>query len=360
MQINDLIIYIMILFMIVGAIDRIFGNKLGYGKKFEEGIMAMGSLGLSMIGIICLSPVIANFLNPIISPLYNFFGIDPGLFPGTILANDMGGYSLGIELAHSKEGGYLGGLILSATLGATLSFSIPVSMGMIKKEDEKYLSKGILAGIITVPFGCFLGGLVAGFNIKFLILNLIPTFILTIILGILLFKYPKKIASGFLIFGKIITILITIGFALESIRVLTGIVIINNMISALEAGETVCKIAMVLSGAFPLVYFITNIFKKFLIKIGNILDVNENSVAGFIACLAHNIPMLALVKDMDPKGKIMNIAFSVSGAFVFGSHLGFTAGIEKSMVVPVIVAKLSGGFLAMFVGNLLYKLEKNN
>lgn len=29
---------------------------------------------------------------------------------------------------------------------------------------------------------------------------------------------------------------------------------------------------------------------------------------------------------MNPKGKILNVAFAVSAAFVFGDHLGFAAG----------------------------------
>ena len=57
----------------------------------------------------------------------------------------------------------------------------------------------------------------------------------------------------------------------------------------------------------------------------------------------------------------MNIAFSVSGAFVLGSHLGFTAGVNKDMVFPIIVTKLVGGISAIFVAVYLYnKDEKMN
>lgn len=41
-SINEIILYIMIVFMVVGAVDKIFGNKFGYGEKFDEGFMAMG------------------------------------------------------------------------------------------------------------------------------------------------------------------------------------------------------------------------------------------------------------------------------------------------------------------------------
>ena len=38
--------YIMVVFMIIGAVDHVIGGKLGLGEQFEEGIMAMGSLAL--------------------------------------------------------------------------------------------------------------------------------------------------------------------------------------------------------------------------------------------------------------------------------------------------------------------------
>ena len=42
-SINSAIVFIMMIFMLVGAIDKIAGNKRGYGEKFDEGFNAMGS-----------------------------------------------------------------------------------------------------------------------------------------------------------------------------------------------------------------------------------------------------------------------------------------------------------------------------
>ena len=90
MGINEIIIYIMVLFMAIGAIDKCIGNKFGYGEKFEEGIMAMGALALSMVGIVSLAPVLANILKPVVGPVYAALGADPAMFATTLLANDMG------------------------------------------------------------------------------------------------------------------------------------------------------------------------------------------------------------------------------------------------------------------------------
>lgn len=357
MSINNFIIYIMLFFMLVGSIDRILGNPLGYGKKFEEGIMTMGTLALAMLGIISFSPVIANILKPVITPFYTILGADPAMFAGTILANDMGGYILSQELGNSYQSSLFSGLFLSATMGTTLSFSIPVAFGIIDKKDHEFLSKGVLAGTSTIPFGCFIGGLTAHFELKMIILNLIPIILFTLLICWTLIKFPEKISYGFFIIGKLIFAITTIGLSLEIIEVLSGVVIIKNMLPLSEGIKTVGSIAITLAGAFPMLHFMTKVLTKPLIYVGRLFNINEKSTAGLIATLAHNIPMFNLLKEMDNRGKLLCIAFSVSGAFTFGSHLGFTAGIDKSLVFPVIITKLSGGISAMFVANYIYIKE---
>ena len=77
MSINEIIVYGMVVFMALGAVDRILGNRFGLGEKFEEGVMAMGSLALAMIGIICLAPVLASLLRPVVVPIYTFLQAAP-------------------------------------------------------------------------------------------------------------------------------------------------------------------------------------------------------------------------------------------------------------------------------------------
>ena len=103
MSIDVIIIYIMVIFMIIGGIDKCLGNKFGYGEKFEEGIMAMGSLAVAMVGIISLAPVLANVLKPVIEPIYTMLGADPSMFATTLLANDMGGAPLALSMAKDPQ-----------------------------------------------------------------------------------------------------------------------------------------------------------------------------------------------------------------------------------------------------------------
>ncbi len=300
MSINEIIVYLMVLFMALGAVDRIIGNRFGLGEKFEEGILAMGSLALAMIGIICLAPVLASLLRPVVVPVYQFLGADPAMFAGTILANDMGGAPLARELALTQEAGQFGGLIVGSMLGPTIVFTIPVGLGIIKAEDRPHLATGVLAGVVTVPIGSFVGGLAAGFPLSMVLRNLIPIVLIAVLIALGLFLIPGGMVKGFQVFGKIIVIIITIGLAAAIIQELTPLTLIPGMNPISDGVEIVGDIAIVLAGAFPLVYVITKVFRRPLMKLGGLLGMNDVAAAGMVATLANNIPMFQMMGGFSP------------------------------------------------------------
>ena len=354
---DKVILWLMAVFMVLGALDRIFGSRFGLGKQFEEGILAIGALALSMLGILALAPVLARLLKPILVPVYGFLGADPAMFAGTILANDMGGAPLAYELAQTQEAAQFGGLIIGSMLGATVVFIIPVALGIIREEDRPALAKGILAGVVTIPVGAFLGGLTAGFSVGMLLRNLVPIVLFAALIALGLWRFEKAMIRGFLGFGKGVLAVITVGLAAAVFSELTGVTLIPGMAPLSEGIEVVAQIGFVLAGAFPLVYGITKVFRKPLMKLGGLLGMNDIAAAGMVASLANVIPMFGMMKDMDRRGKVVNVAFAVSAAFVFGDHLGFTAGFDSSMLVPVIVAKLTGGAAAVLAALALTRKE---
>lgn len=364
MGVNEIIMYIMVLFMILGAIDYCIGNRWGYGSKFEEGIMAMGSLTLSMVGIITLAPVIAKILSPIVVPVYEFLGADPSMFATTLLANDMGGFALAQQMAQDPQAGLFAGVILGAMMGPTIVFIIPVALGIINKEDQQYLATGVLSGIITIPIGCLAGGLVAGMPFIMIIKNLVPIILVALLIILGLWKAPKAMIKGFTYFGKGVVIAAILGLVVGAIQELVGLTLIPGIAPVTEGIEVVGGIALTLAGAFCLVAFITKVFNKPLLKLGKALGMNEVAAAGLVATLANAIPMFQMMKDMDKRGKIINVAFAVSAAFVLGDHLGFTAGVAKNMIFPMMVGKLVAGttaiFVAMFIANRILdkKIDK--
>jgi len=353
MSAHELLIAVMATFAVFGAIDRIFGNRIGLGKEFENGIIAMGALALAMLGIIALSPVLAALLKPVVVPVFSFLGADPAMFAGSLLACDMGGGPLAVELTTDPRAAVLGGVITGSMLGATVVFTIPAAMGILREEDRPAMAKGILCGIVTIPAGILVGGIVAGFPIGMVLRNLTPIVIIALLIALGLWKAEKAMIRGFTLFGKGVTLVITLGLALAIVEALTGFVILPGM-ENLEVGfSTVGSIAIVLAGAFPLVYAVTKLLRKPLLKLGRLLGINDTAAAGLIATLANSIATFGMVKDMDERGKVVNIAFAVSAAFVFGDHLGFTAGFAPEMLPAVILGKLAGGITAVAIALLL-------
>ncbi len=349
MSFHEIIIAIMAAFALLGAIDRIFGNRWGLGKEFEEGILAMGSLALAMVGMVSLAPVLAKVLKPVVVPVFSLLGADPAMFAGTILACDMGGGALAAAMTGDPQAALMGGVLNGSMLGATLVFTIPVAMGILKEQDRPALAKGILCGIITVPLGLLAGGLTAGFSLDMVLKNLIPIVLIALLIAIGLWRAERAMVMGFTVFGKGVVVLVTVGLIGAIVEALTGIVLIPGMAPIEEGFATVGTIAILLAGAFPLVYVLTKLLRRPLLAVGKQLGINDAAVAGLIASLANSIATFGLVKDMNQRGKVVNIAFAVSAAFVFGDHLGFAAGFAPEMILPMIVGKLTGGITAIAV-----------
>ena len=347
----------MAIFALLGALDRIFGNHFGLGKEFEEGILAMGSLALAMVGIVCLAPVLADILKPVVVPVYGFLGADPAMFAGTILACDMGGGPLASAMTDNPQAALLGGILTGSMLGATIVFTIPVAMGILKEEDRPAMAKGILCGIVTIPLGVLAGGFAAGFPPVMVLQNLIPIILIAIFIALGLWRAENAMVKGFAAFGKFVIALVTAGLAAAIVEALTGFVLIPGMAPISDGFETVGDIAIILAGAFPLVYLITKLLRRPLMAVGKLLGINDAAAAGLIASLANSIAAFGMVKDMNPRGKVVNIAFAVSAAFVFGDHLGFTAGFAPEMLGPMIIGKLVGGISAICVALWLTKKE---
>ncbi len=350
---NEVILYTIFTFAVLGCIDKILGNKYGLGKKFEEGFMAMGSLTLSIVGIYSLAPVISSQLSKIIAPLFRVIGADPSIFPASILACDMGGYISAASMAQTKEMGLFSGLILASMLGATVVFTIPIGAGVVEKKDQYFFTKGILAGMITIPLGSVIGGILLGLPISILLTNMVPIILMSAILAIGLIKWPDKLIKGFNYFSKIIIVTGAIGLIISIFERISGIAIIPGMEPFDEGLKIVGSIAIVLCGAYPMMHVVTKVFKTPLSKLGEKIGIGENAVVGIIMSLANNIPAFIMLKNMDDRGKVLCSAFAVSGAFTFGGQLGFVASIEKNIIVPFVASKLVAGISAVILAMVL-------
>ena len=367
---NKAIMLIMVIFMIVGGIDKIRGNKKGYGERFDAGFEAMGTLAIAMVGMIALVPVIKIVFGGALGAFFSMLGCDPSIFAGLLLGMDLGGYPLAMELADTPALGSFTGIVVASAMGINVVFNIPVGMGIIDESDRPYLASGMLIGFATIPVGSILGGLMmmaSGYDITVgqIIMNTIPVAVVALLIILGLVFIQEKMLRGFIAFGKGVTVVVTAATVIAVFQHLTGIRLplfhvmvepnAEGVVPLLDAIQVVGGIALVLLGAFPMVTFITKNFSGALQKVGAKVGLDETSVAGLIANLANNIPMFQMMKEMSPKGKIVNCAFTVSACFVLGDHLGFCANADQGMILPMFVAKMMGGISALILALLLWK-----
>lgn len=356
MGINDVIILIMAIFLVIGGIDRAIGNRFGLGEQFEEGLNTFGPLGLAMVGMISLAPILSKILSPVVVPVYEFLGADPAMFAGTLLANDMGGYHLSMEMAQSEEAGLLAGAILAAMLGCTIVFTIPVGLGIIATEDRSYFAHGVLVGVITIPIGVLVGGLVAGFDLAMILSNLVPILIAAILVALGLWKFPTAMTKGFLGFGKFLVAIISLALALAAFEFLSGWQVMPTgweLAPVMDGLMIVAEICLFLMGAFSLMRVLTKAGSKPLRAFGRLLGMNEVASGGLILSMANAVPTFGLMSKMDKRGIFINTAWAVSAMALLGDHLGFTAGVASEMITPMIVGKLAAAVSAIVLAYLI-------
>lgn len=354
---------VMAAFALLGAADRIIGNRFGLGKAFEEGISSVGPLCLSMVGMICLSPVLTGLLRPFAEGFFGLFGADPAMLGGMLLACDMGGAPLAESLANDPDAGRFAGYIVSSMMGVTVVFTIPAAMELVPEGCRERMLQGVLCGVAVIPVGCVVGGLTAGYSLRLIACNTLPVLLLSGILAAGLRFAPRWSVRILAIFGKGVAALITVGLGCGIFTALTGVTLIPGMTPIREAFASLADIVLLLAGAFPLITALKWALRTPMRAVGRLLGINGEAVAGLLSTLANSIPTFSHLGEMDARGQVLNMAFAVSAAFVFGDHLGYTAGMCPSMTLPLIAAKLSAGLcalpLACRVTKPLYKLHKN-
>lgn len=348
-MLSQVITWLALVFLIVGAADYIMGGKLGLSQEFERGIMATGRLLLCIAGFIIMAPAIARGISPVISPILRMVGADPSLFAGLVLASDSGGSVLAMELADSTEAGLFNGQIVGATLGTTMMFNIPMVLQSVSSEKRKEAVYGLLIGIVTIPVGCFAAGAAGGFSIWMVTKNMLPVIVLSLALILVLIFCQEKIVLLFQLWGKVVLFISVLGIVLGSVQMLAGIQIISGMAPLEESFQIVGGICIFLAGMFPLVAVVRRIFCRQFQAIGRHLHISQNAVDGLLSTLINNLPTLSSLEQMDDKGRMINTAFLVSASFVLGDHLAYSSQTAPELIGALVLGKLAGGVAAVLI-----------
>lgn len=344
--------------MVIGAVDLIIGDKFGVGGAFKKGFLLFGELALSMIGMIVLSPVIADLINPLLITVSEFTQIDPSLAISSIFANDMGGASVSAAVAINKQIGSFNGLIVASMMGCTVSFTVPYALGVVKKAYHGDLILGLLCGIITIPVGCLVSGIILRCSFLTLLTDIIPLTLFSLMIAFFLYKFPGKTVKVFYVIGNLLQSFIYIGLAVGTLEALTGFSLINGTNPIGDGVTVVSNAVFIMAGALPLLYILSCLLKKPLKSIGRRFGMNETSALCMIGTLATSTTTFAKFSEMDQKGRILNAAFAVSAAFVLADHLAFTIAFNGTYTLPMIAGKTISGLTALIVANLFSKTVK--
>ncbi len=354
----NILTIVILVFSMLGIVDKLLGNKLGLGAEFERGFKLFAPMVFSMLGMLVIAPAIGAWLTPFFDWFYTVFHVDPSVIPASLFANDMGGMTLAQSICKSETIGNFNAFVVSSMLGCVVSFTIPFAIGIVKKEQHKELFFGLLCGITTVPIGCLVGGLLCGIGIVDLVISLLPLIVFAVVLGAALILLPNFCIKAFVVFGHIIRWVAMIGLACAVFTFLTKIPVYEHF-DTFENAAFICVNACVtLSGALPLMFVVSKLLNKPLSKVGSKIGIDSFSAFSFLSTLVTNATTFSCTEKMNKKGVVLNSAFAVSAAFVFGSHLAFTMAFNADYIVPVIVGKLVSGVAAVVLAMLIYKEDK--
>ncbi len=363
------LIVLVLIFSTVAAVDYIIGNKLRLGEEFERAFKLFSAMALSMIGMLVLAPMLAELLSPVMSFISDALHLDPSILPAMLLANDMGGAPLATQVATDPAVGMFNGLVVSSMMGCTVSFTIPFALGLVAKENQRQLCFGLLCGVVTVPVGCFISGLICGLPVLTLLSNLLPLVIFSGLVAVALILFPNACVKVFKVFGFVINAVIIVGLMMGIynflISKITPAEFFGNtvdlplipLIDTVESGAMVClNASIVMTGMFPLVTLVSRLLKKPLEKLGGKLGIDDKSTLCIVASLATSATAFGMMNRMNKKGMMINSAFAVSGAFTFCSHMAFTMAYPggEEYLLPVIVGKIVSGACAVVLAFLLY------
>ena len=346
---------IILTFAVFGIIDKFLDNKFGLGKELEKGFALFVPMSFSMLGILVIAPAIGAWLAPFFDWFYSVFKIDPSIIPASLFANDMGGTTLANAICKSESIGKFNAYIVSSMTGCVVSFTIPFALGVVKKEQHKELMLGLLCGITTVPIGCFVAGLMCRIGISQLLLCLLPLILFSAVLGLMLILFRNICIKLFVVFGYFFRLIALLGLAFAIFTFLTKITVCEHFDSFENAAFICVNACVTLSGALPFMFVVSKLFDKPLSKIGSKIGLDSLSTFSFLSTLVTNATTFSSMEKMNKKGVVLNSAFAVSAAFVFGSHLAFTMAFDSAYILPMIVGKIISGVTAVLLALLIYK-----
>lgn len=216
--------------------------------------------------------------------------------------------------------------------------------------------KGFIVGIIMAPMGVLIAGILLGIDFPVLMAHFIPLLVFCLLLSGGLMKFPEKLIRVFSIFAKGVQWVIGIAFFFTILSVFVPPLAYTDMESVHEAVTILFKCSIIIGGSLVLSEVILKFFRSKLQRLAARIKINEVSIISFLMNFSTSLAILPLYSRMDEKGKMINAAFSVSGAYVIGGQFAFISSVADGYTTAVfMISKVVCGMLSAFVMSRIYE-----
>lgn len=351
MSFQTIMQYVVVIGIAIGFIDSLLGDRMHVGEKFRSAYEMAGSMFLSMVGAMCLAPVIASILKAPVSVICGKIGIDPSIL-SIVLGTDMGGYPLAMSMAENHTIATMHGTITAAYFGGTITFGLPLSIAVVRGKDFNLFARGIIIGMIMIPFGSSLFGIFLGLTIAEILVNNLVILMLSLLFAVVFVLFPERTGTAVNTFGKAIGNISIVCISVGSIAHLLGKELPFGFTPVMDNMLVICGIIITLSGMLPIMLIFNRTFEKPLKRIGKLAGLDGVSVSGMLVTLVSCAPMLPMLHEMNDKGKIVNGMWLVLNAATFGSQMSYLMTTDPTVLFPFIVAKLITGVIGLFIARI--------
>ena len=72
--IGDIVVYIIMAFVVAGAVAAIRDDEHGMGREFKEGLYAIGPIFIPVAGIMASIPYLSKFIEAVVGPVFGLVG----------------------------------------------------------------------------------------------------------------------------------------------------------------------------------------------------------------------------------------------------------------------------------------------
>lgn len=357
----NIFIAIMLVFAAAGLLDEILGGKLGLMPNFEKGLATMGGLAMSTVGFYAIGVTYVQTHAEAIAEAAKHMPFDPALIPSCLLAPDMGALGMAQKLAATPALAAFTGAMVAGSLGMTVGYQLPVFLAAVRKDEIGELMRGFIFGLIAIPSGLAVGGLMLGLPVRQLFFNMIPVLVLVLCMVLIAaFVLVPALTMKIMIFlGNAIRIFsfLLFGVAVFGIFMPKYAVVEDALIE--EMLFMVLRMVIAACGGLVLSQVALKRLQKPIQRIGAALGINEEAVVGLFLSFIQSLAMLPLFSKMDKRGKVLNAAFSVAGAYVVGGQMTFVASlIPGNWVTAYMISKVLSGGLAVALAVICLRRSK--